>query len=233
MDRLFDTFLGGGFPTFPSIFGSGVGRSAMLVPRMDVKETDKEIIIEAELPGLEEKDVSLTLQNGILTVQGEKKIEYDEEKENYHMMERSYGSFQRSLRLPDTVDEDKVEARFENGILRVTLPKRSEAGVRSARSTSKKAKREQAALYEDRTPDQWRPRTRTRPNLIRSYPARLTSAKGHGRTPGETLSPLQRRREWLGGGSCPMPPQSISASPFLRYEVDPSRRIDKEDVPWT
>jgi HSP20 family protein len=100
----------------------------MLVPRMDVKETDKEIIIEAELPGLEEKDVSLTLQNGILTVQGEKKIEYDEEKENYHMMERSYGSFQRSLRLPDTVDEDKVEARFENGILRVTLPKRSEAG---------------------------------------------------------------------------------------------------------
>jgi len=128
MDRLFDTFLGGGFPTFPSIIGSGVGRSAMLVPRVDMKETDKEIIIEAQLPGLEEKDVSLTLQNGILTVQGEKKIEYDEEKENYHMMERGYGSFQRSLRLPDTVDEDKVEARFENGVLRVTLPKRPEAG---------------------------------------------------------------------------------------------------------
>jgi HSP20 family protein len=95
---------------------------------MDVKETDKEIVIEAELPGMEEKDVSLTLQEGVLTVQGEKKIEYDEDKENDHMMERRYGSFQRSLRLPDTVDEDKVEARFENGVLRITLPKRPEAG---------------------------------------------------------------------------------------------------------
>ena len=138
MDRLFDTFLSGGLPTFPSLFGSGVGRSSMLVPRMDVKETDKEIIIEAELAGLEEKDVSLTLQNGILTLQGEKKIEYDEEKENYHMMERSYGSFQRSLRLPDTVDEDKVEARFENGVLRVTLPKRSGAGGAQRRIDIKK-----------------------------------------------------------------------------------------------
>ena len=95
----------------------------MLVPNMDVKETDKEIVIEAELPGMEEKDVSLTLQEGVLTVQGEKKIEYDEDKENYHMMER-----RSSLRLPDTVDEDKVEARFENGVLRITLPKRPEAG---------------------------------------------------------------------------------------------------------
>ena len=88
--------------------------------------------------------------------------------------------------------------------------------MRSARSTSKKAKREQAALYEDRTPDQWRPRTRTRPNPIRSYPARLTSAKGHGRTPGETLSPLQRRREWLGGGSCPMPATGVAFRPRSR-----------------
>jgi HSP20 family protein len=127
MDRLFDTFLGGGLSTFPSLFSSGVGRSSMLVPRIDVKETDKEIVIAAELPGAEEKDISLTLQNGILTLQGEKKIEYDEEKENYRMMERSYGSFQRSLRLPDTVDEDKVDARFENGLLKVTLPKRAEA----------------------------------------------------------------------------------------------------------
>jgi HSP20 family protein len=138
MDRLFDTFLGGGLPTFPSLFSSGIGRSAMLVPRMDVKETDQEIIIEAELPGAEERDISLTLQNGILTLQGEKKIEYDEEKENYRMMERSYGSFQRSLRLPDTVNEEKVEARFENGILKVTLPKRAEAGGAQRRIHIKK-----------------------------------------------------------------------------------------------
>ena len=127
MDRLFDNFLGGGLPTFPSLFTGGLGRGSMLVPNMDVKETDKEIVIEAELPGMEEKDVSLTLQEGVLTVQGEKKIEYDEDKENDHMMERRYGA-QRSLRLPDTVDEDKVEARFENGVLRITLPKRPEAG---------------------------------------------------------------------------------------------------------
>ena len=138
MDRLFDTFFGGGLPTFPSPFGSGVGRSSMLVPRIDVKETDKEIIIEAELPGAEEKDISVTLQNGILTLQGEKKIEYDEEKENFRMMERSYGSFQRSLRLPDTVDEDKVEARFDNGILKVSLPKRAEAGGTRRRIDIKK-----------------------------------------------------------------------------------------------
>jgi HSP20 family protein len=128
VDRLFDTFFSGGLPTFPSSFGSGVSRSSMLVPRVDVKETDNEIIDEAELPGAEEKNISLTLQNGLLTLQGEKKVAYDEEKENYRVMERSYGSFQRSLRLPDMVDEDKVEARFENGVLRVTLPKRPEAG---------------------------------------------------------------------------------------------------------
>jgi HSP20 family protein len=139
MDRVFDTFLGGGLPTFPSLFGSGgVGRGPMLVPRVDVKETDREIIIEAELPGAEEKDISLTLQNGVLTLQGEKKIEYDEEKENYRMMERSYGSFQRSLRLPDTVDEDKVEARFDNGILKIILPKRAEAAGTQRRIDIKK-----------------------------------------------------------------------------------------------
>ena len=126
MDRLFDTFLGGGLPTFPSLLGSGVGRGATLMPRMDLRETDKEIIVEAELPGLEEKDISLTLRTGVLTILGEKKSRYDEEKEDYRMMERSYGSFQRSIRIPDTVDEDKVAARFENGILNVTLPKRPE-----------------------------------------------------------------------------------------------------------
>ena len=94
---------------------------------MDVTETDKEIVVEAELPGIDEKDVSLALQDGVLTIRGEKKHERDEEKENYRMMERRYGSFQRSVQLPDTVDEDKIEATFNNGVLRVSLPKRPEA----------------------------------------------------------------------------------------------------------
>jgi HSP20 family protein len=125
MDRLFDSFMGG-LPTFPSVFGAGGTRGFALTPSMDVKETDKEIVVETELPGLDEKDISLTVQNGVLTIQGEKKLDYDEEKENYHVMERRYGSFQRSLRLPDTVDDNKIDARFDSGVLRVTLPKRPE-----------------------------------------------------------------------------------------------------------
>jgi HSP20 family protein len=125
MDRLFDSFMGG-LPTFPSMFGPGGSRGFALSPSMDVKETNKEIVVETELPGLDEKDISLTVQNGVLTIQGEKKLDYDEEKENYHVMERRYGSFQRSLRLPDTVDDTKINARFDNGVLKVTLPKRPE-----------------------------------------------------------------------------------------------------------
>src|SRR5262245_37258250 len=110
MDRLFDSFMGGGLPTFPSMFGSAGSRGFALTPSMDVKETEKEIVVETELPGLDEKDISLNVQNGVLTIQGEKKLDYDEEKENYHVMERRYGSFQRSLRLPDTVDDTKINA---------------------------------------------------------------------------------------------------------------------------
>ena len=138
MDRLFDTFMGG-LPTFPSMFGPSGGRGLALAPSLDVKETEQEIVVEAELPGLEEKDVSLTMQNGVLTIQGEKRLEYDEEKENYHVMERRYGSFQRSLRVPDTVDEGKVEARFENGVLKVALPKRPEAAREQRKIEIKKS----------------------------------------------------------------------------------------------
>jgi len=94
---------------------------------MDVKETDKEIVVEAELPRIEDKDISLSLRDGVLTIRGEKKLERDEENENYRMTERRHGSFQRSVQVPDTVDEDKVEASFDNGVLKVRLPKRLEA----------------------------------------------------------------------------------------------------------
>jgi len=126
MDSLFDSFIGG-LPAFSGMFGSSGGRGFALTPHVDVTETDKEIVVEAELPGIDEKDVSLSLQDGVLMIRGEKKHEHDEEKENYRMMERRYGSFQRSVQLPDTVDEDKVEATFNNGVLKVSLPKRPEA----------------------------------------------------------------------------------------------------------
>jgi HSP20 family molecular chaperone IbpA len=103
-------------------------RGPQLCPHVDVRETDKEIVVEAELPGIDEKDISLALQDGVLTIRGEKKHEHDEEKENYRVMERRYGSFQRSLRLPDTVDQDKVEASFDNGVLKIKVAKRPADG---------------------------------------------------------------------------------------------------------
>ena len=123
MDQLFENFLVG---AYPSPRPSEGGREA-LVPNLDVRENDTAVIIEAELPGLDIKDVELTFENGVLSISGEKKSEKREEKENYHLMERHYGRFQRSLRLPESIDENKVEAKFEKGILRVMLPKKPEA----------------------------------------------------------------------------------------------------------
>jgi HSP20 family protein len=125
VDRVFDSFLGRGASDW---LDSPSNRLAQIVaPDVDVRETDKEIIIEAELPGMSEDDVSITLRGGVMTISGEKKSERDEEKDTYHLVERSYGSFDRSFRLPDTVDEDQIQASFNRGVLRVVAPKHSEA----------------------------------------------------------------------------------------------------------
>ena len=96
----------------------------MVVPSMNVKDTDTAVVIEAELPGVEEKDVSVTVSDGVLTLKGEKRQEKEVKGESHYLMERSYGSFMRSLRLPETVDESKIEATFEKGVLRITASKR-------------------------------------------------------------------------------------------------------------
>jgi HSP20 family protein len=124
MDRVFGRFERGW--NLPTLFGRD-GRGAGLVPDLDVREDASSITIEAELPGVEEKDVSVTLANGVLTIKGEKKLEKEEKNDSYHMTERSFGSFQRSLRLPDTVDDAKVEAHFDKGVLKVTAAKKPEA----------------------------------------------------------------------------------------------------------
>lgn len=124
MDRVFDSFLGRGFGRTPALYRGG---EDSLVPSIDVRETEKEFVIEAELPGIEEKDVSLTLTNGVLTLKGEKRSERDEEKDDYHLSERSYGSFQRSFEVSEAIDPEKVKASFDKGVLKVTLPKRPEA----------------------------------------------------------------------------------------------------------
>ena len=125
MDRMFERFEHG-FPRFPHLFRSEAG-AAVVVPELDVRENTTSITVEAELPGVEEKDVSVTLANGVLTIKGEKKQSKEEKTENYYMAERSYGAFERALQLPDSVDEAKVEAKFDKGVLRITAAKRPDA----------------------------------------------------------------------------------------------------------
>jgi HSP20 family protein len=92
-------------------------------PAMDVMESDEEIVLKAELPGIELKDVEVLIKDNILTLRGERKFEKEEEKENYHRIERSYGAFQRSFTLPSTVEQEKVKAKMKDGVLEVRLPK--------------------------------------------------------------------------------------------------------------
>jgi HSP20 family protein len=125
MDRMFERF-DADWPRLPSLLRRSGGVS-LVVPELDVRENGKAFVIEAELPGVEEKDVTVTLANGLLTIKGEKKDEREEKGETYYRAERSFGSFERSLRLPDTIDDSRVEARFEKGVLKITAPKRPEA----------------------------------------------------------------------------------------------------------
>jgi HSP20 family protein len=88
---------------------------------VDVLTRDDDLVIRAELPGVKQDDVDITLQNGVLTISGEHKVDEEEERGGYHVRERRYGSFRRSMTLPEGTDESKVHARFEDGVLEVTV----------------------------------------------------------------------------------------------------------------
>lgn len=92
-------------------------------PRVDIVETDKAVEVHAELPGMEKKDIEITLDRDLLTIKGEKKIEKEEKDRHYHRIERHYGTFYRTVRLPVEVDEKKIDAAFKDGVLTVTLPR--------------------------------------------------------------------------------------------------------------
>ncbi len=94
------------------------------VPAVDVAEDADKVTIKAEVPGLEAKDLDISLTGDVLTIKGEKKSEREEKKENYHLVERSYGSFSRSLKLPAAVNADKIEASYKQGVLTITCPKK-------------------------------------------------------------------------------------------------------------
>ena len=122
IDRLFDNFTRG----FPSL---GNGGMTNLMPTMDVSETDKEIEITAELPGLQDKDVQINVADNILSIRGEKKAEKEQKDKNYRLVERSYGSFERSLELPEGVDAGAIKASIDKGVLKVVVPKPAPAQV--------------------------------------------------------------------------------------------------------
>jgi HSP20 family protein len=118
IDRLFDDFARGNFASLSQA-------QTNLIPQIDVVETDKQIEITAELPGLERKDVEISVEDDMLTIRGEKKIETKEEdkNKNYHVSERSYGVFYRMLQLPAGVDPSSIQATMLNGVLKLTIPK--------------------------------------------------------------------------------------------------------------
>jgi len=121
MDHLFDRF----FSEAPE------PRRGLLegewAPSMDVAEIDENIVVTAELPGVKQEDVDVSVTNDILTLKGEKKEEKEVKEKNYHRIERSYGSFQRSVRLPAAVQADKAKAVYKDGVLNITIPKVEEA----------------------------------------------------------------------------------------------------------
>ena len=119
---------------FTGAMPASVNREDMLngawSPKVDIYENKENLVLEAELPGMSRKDFELTIENNVITLRGERTFEKKTEGDNYHRLERSYGSFTRSFTLPQTVSAEGAKAEFNNGILNVTLPKREETKAR-------------------------------------------------------------------------------------------------------
>ncbi len=109
-----------------SSFNTDTEITGSWAPAVDVSESENAIEIKADLPGMTEKDIDVTVENNTLTIKGERKFENEEKRESYHRIERQYGSFYRSFQLPNTVDVTRINANFKNGILELVLPKREE-----------------------------------------------------------------------------------------------------------
>ena len=120
------------FPTGLRLFQDSInrllsedgGRTRPWAPAVDILETENELVLKADVPGVELKDIDIQIENGTLTVKGERKVEKDEKTKGFHRMERSYGSFVRIFTVPDTVVSEHVKAGYEAGVLTITLPKK-------------------------------------------------------------------------------------------------------------
>jgi HSP20 family protein len=124
MNRLFDSFFS---RTPASLLADWQGFESGMLPNIDFSETDQEYRIAAELPGVDEKDVELTLDHNVLRIKGHKQAEKEQKDRRYYRVERSYGSFSRDIALPGEVDDSKIEASFKKGVLEIVLPKKEDA----------------------------------------------------------------------------------------------------------
>jgi HSP20 family protein len=137
-DQMFDRYFNRAFGSaFPTEWTGGTERWSNFTPAVNITDINTEYRVTAELPGMDEKDIELTLHRDHLTIKGEKKQEHEDKGQGYYRMERSYGTFQRTLPLPEGIDLDKAEANFSKGLLTVTLPKLPEAQTGARRITIK------------------------------------------------------------------------------------------------
>ena len=127
IDRLFDSFWRGFSPL--TMGGSGffpsLGETGILKPKVDLSATEQEYLLTVEIPGVSEKDVTVDVSGNTMTIKGEKKQEKEEKDKNYYRIERSYGSFQRVLSLPEDVNQESIKASFKNGVLSITMPRKA------------------------------------------------------------------------------------------------------------
>jgi HSP20 family protein len=130
MDRLFDNFFA---PTEGRSFAAPALRAESVWPRIDVEETDHDYIVTAEVPGMDEKNIELNLRENMLTISGEKREERQDKKHGAAYAERFYGQFRRTIPFDLEVDEDKVDAKFRNGVLTITLPKSEKPEAKARR----------------------------------------------------------------------------------------------------
>lgn len=118
IDQFFDDFFTGNIPE---------ARETTMSPRINLEENDNEWILTAELPGVKKDDVTVNFQDNLLTISGEKKFEKEDKKKHFHRIERSYGQFSRSVQIPSSIVLDKIDAKYEDGILNIILPKAEDA----------------------------------------------------------------------------------------------------------
>lgn len=129
MDDLMEGFFGSGGTLAARSGLPSLDMTGAIRPAIDIAENADAITLTAELPGMSEDQVDLTIRNGLLTLKGEKTIEHDGDKDDVHIVERSYGSFQRSFPIPERVDADAIDAKFDKGVLTVTMPKRKDVST--------------------------------------------------------------------------------------------------------